>query len=202
MTMATTLNPRVRCIRAIKAAERALGMDDSAHRQLVRELAGQHSMTKCDLGQLRAIRDHLNAKTGGFVGKPTKWRPDCGAMIGKIEALLADMRLPWKYARSILKRVSADKLRGEPGTDRLEWAQPAHLQKVIAALTYEQEKRWLESQVDELLAEQGLTRADLPALCAEAGIEWRKDWPRRRDVATRYKSMLIAHRDRTEAAHD
>ena len=54
---------RTRLIRAIKAAERALGIDQDAHRHLVHEIAASDSLTRCTLGQLRAILDHLNRKT-------------------------------------------------------------------------------------------------------------------------------------------
>lgn len=56
------------------------------------------------------------------------------AMITKIEALLADMRLPWSYADGIVKQMY--------GIERCAWARtPAQLKAVIAALYNLQKKK-------------------------------------------------------------
>lgn len=181
---------RTRLIRAIKAAERALGMDDDGHRQLVREIASADSLTRCNLGQLRAILDHLNRKTGGYKDKPRRPRPGTDDQLAKIEAQLTDMRLPWSYAQAILKRVSAED--GQPGVDRFEWATPQHLAKLIAALDYEQAKRHASESVTRALAERGLGPHDLPGLCAAAGIPWHAGWARKPAIAKRYLQMVLA----------
>lgn len=57
-------NPRTIRIRAIKAAERSLDIDESAHRQLVANLVGKVSLKDCTQGELDAILDHLNKRSG------------------------------------------------------------------------------------------------------------------------------------------
>ena len=51
----------------------------------------------------------------------------------KIEAQLADMGLPWAYADSILLRMHL--------VESIRFAKPDQLRDVVAALTYEQERR-------------------------------------------------------------
>lgn len=183
---------RTRLIRAIKAAERKLGMDEDAHRLLVFQLVGKRSLTECDLGRLKTLRAHLNAKTGGHPGKPKAARPGAGDLLAKIEAQLADMQLPWSYAQAILRRVSACKALGEPGTERFEWARPEHLHKVVAALAYEQEKRAVSESVKSALIERNFARHDLPFICAEAGVSWRADWERKPSIARIYLQLVLA----------
>lgn len=55
---------RGRLIRAIKTAERALGIDEDGHRSVVGVVAGRDSLTQCDLGKLKAILTHLNQRSG------------------------------------------------------------------------------------------------------------------------------------------
>ena len=191
---ATTDNARLmrtRRIKAIKAAERQLGLEQPEHVVMVREFAGCDSLTQCTLPQLNAILSHLNERTGGgFKGKPERHRPGTGAQLEKIEAQLADMKLPWPYALAILKRVSSE--RGQPGVDRWEWAKPEHLAKVIAALDYEQRRRWGEEAVTYALKAAGLSADDLPRLVRAHGIPWDEKWARKPATANLYR-QAIAH---------
>jgi phage gp16-like protein len=157
--------------RAVHAACRQLGMDEETRRDMLQAQAGVRSTTKLDMAACEKVLEHLRrvgaARTpkqrhvGQHKDNPQTNRPGAGDLMGKIEAQLADMKLPWSYAESILKRVSADKVAGVPGVEKLEWAKPEHLRKVVAALAYEQEKRGLLAHVDELLAQGGKTRDDL-----------------------------------------
>lgn len=184
-----TIAPRlVARRRAVHAACRQLGMDEDTRRNMLQNVASVRSTTKLSLEACNLVLDHLRQRgaertpkarnVGQHPGTPETNRPGAGELIGKIEAQLADMQLPWKYAVSILKNVSADKRAGKLGVEKLEWATPEQLHKVVAALTYEQEKRGLLEAVDIRLREIGKTRADVAAFIASKDPSYRKDWTR------------------------
>lgn len=180
--------------RAVHAACRQLGMDEETRRDMLQNVAGVRSTTLLNLDACDKVLDHLHSRgaalnpkmrnVGNHPGTPETHRPGCGALIGKIEAQLASMKLPWKYALSILKNISADKRAGKPGVDKLEWATPDHLHKVVAALDYEQKKRWRLATVDEILSTMGKTRDDAAALVAIQYPSYKRDWTRDKKVLT------------------
>ncbi|PND33757.1 regulatory protein GemA, partial [Achromobacter pulmonis] len=72
----------------------------------------------------------------------------------KIEAYLADMKLPWSYADTIARQ--------QTGIERVAWLRKQEdLRGVIAALHVEQGKRGLLETLDERLAALGMTREGL-----------------------------------------
>lgn len=197
-------------IRAIKVRQRELGMADEAYRALLRRVSQERlgeaydSCSTMPLKGLYAVLDEMRrltgegAKASNLLGKPTTWRDGCGDLIGKIEAQLTDMKLPWKYARAVLKRVSSSGKSGS-GTDRLEWATANALGKVVAALDYEQEKRQLAATVLEELAHIGMTEADIPRLLpSECSLRLAK-WARDTRVMRRLRGAIAARRDALEA---
>lgn len=197
-------------IRAIKARQRELGMADEAYRALLRRVTLKHlgeahdSCANMPLKGLYAVLDEMRRLTGetsqasNMLGKPATWRDGCGELIGKIEAQLTDMKLPWKYARAVLKRVSSSGTSGS-GTDRLEWANAKALGKVVAALDYEQEKRQLAATVLDELAHIGMTEADIPRLLpSECSLRLTK-WSRDTRVMRRLRGAIAA---RAQAAQE
>ncbi|HJW23786.1 MAG TPA: regulatory protein GemA [Rhodocyclaceae bacterium] len=145
--------------RAVHAACRELGMDDDTRRDMMQRVAGVRSTTDLDLRKADLVLDHLN-KSGAKLGKKDvgrrKDKPKDAAItdqVAKIEAQLADMKLPWQYAHSMARHMFK--------VERLEWCNGAQLGKIIAALAYEQEKRALLEQVDGLLRAAGKTQDDL-----------------------------------------
>lgn len=197
-------------ISAIKARQGELGMADEAYRIMLRRVslkAVGRAIDSCadmPLKGLYAVLDEMrrmggeNVPAPAYPGKPTKWRNGCGDLVGKIEAQLTDMKLPWQYARAILKRTSAQ---GQAvGTDRIEWATAKQLGKVVAALDYEQEKRHLADTVRDELKASGYTEADIPRLLpSESGVHLDK-WDRNKRVMLRLRAALAARR--AAAAHD
>lgn len=151
--------------RAVHAACRQLAMDEDTRRGMLATVTGQRSTKDLDLAQCEAVLEHLRklgakrpakaraaAPVGHHPGYPQRVRPETGDMISKIEAQLADMRLPWAYLTGatpgrdcMLKRLA--------GVDDIRWAKADGLRAVIAALHTEQGKRH---------AAQTLTREHIP----------------------------------------
>lgn len=125
--------------RALFAACRALGMDEDARRDMLQAVVGVRSTRDLNPLQWARVLDHLNRITGYDNGrKPNKPAPDKAALMGKIEAQLADMKLPWHYLTSA--RHGKSMVQRLAGVDALEFATPAGLQKIVAALAYRQKK--------------------------------------------------------------
>lgn len=130
-------------IAKIKIAQKQLGLDDGAYRDLLKRITGKDSSTKLNEKQLEAVISEL--KSYGF--KPTapaKYgrKPNIGKAHGsrkvkvdKIEALLADMDKHWNYAHSIAKKVTkGEKL-------NVDFCSDEELTKIISALTRTQNYR-------------------------------------------------------------
>lgn len=176
--------------KAVFAACRQLNMDEDARRDMLRQVVGVDSTTRLTMDTAQAVLDHLrkvgavrpgkSRNVGQHPGAPTKARPGADAMVGKIEAQLADMGLAWEYARQILIRVSGGwQQPGKLGIEAFEFAPAAELKKVIAALAYEQEKRQLLDAVDEVLTATGRTRADVAELVPHLPAHVLAGWERK-----------------------
>ena len=130
---AMSRSKRTRELAAIHLAARDLGLDRSAYEGVLFAVARVRSAAHLDAGGRAAVLDHFRAR-GWTPRRPKrshhKGRPqnldsdDRGPQLRKIEALLADARLPWAYADGIAKRMFR--------IDRLQFCQPHQLQKVIA----------------------------------------------------------------------
>ena len=125
-------------IRAIHAACRAAGIDDSERKRLQMSVIGKASSKDMDLPELNRFLDHLNQAAGyvGPIGKPAGIAAD--PQLQKIEALLADMKLPWAYIHR--SKAGPSMVRRLTGKDRIEWADAAGKQAVITALVKRQHK--------------------------------------------------------------
>jgi len=125
-------------IRAIHAACRAAGLDEEARHDLQRSLIGKASLSDMTLPELNTLLDHINGASGytGHAGKPKGI--DADPQLQKIEALLADMKLPWAYIHK--SKAVPSMVRRLTGKDRVEWADAAGKQAVIAALVRRQQK--------------------------------------------------------------
>lgn len=147
----------------IHIAKKELGLDDDTYRAMLTQVIEVDKARRLSVEGIKmyyngvvsakglsaagraAVLEHL--KASGFKGKKTyAKRPhttDNKAQLLKIEALLADMGLPWDYltARqqgkdgktlSMVERLT--------GIKRLEWCNKTQLSKVIAALAIHQKK--------------------------------------------------------------
>ena len=125
----------------IHIAKVQLGMDDSTYRDMLGSF-GVESSKEADIQTLNAILFHL--ESCGFVEKKTvkkgfkkplkvdENRPE-SALLGKIEALLADGKLSWAYGHGIAKKMF--------GIERLDWCDCQQLRNVVAALEYNAKRK-------------------------------------------------------------
>ena len=183
---------RSRLIKLIHVARRDLNMEDSDYRAMLAAmpaLEGQTSTAKLSVPNLERVLEAL--KQRGFKVRPnrkTKGKPhnfDSNAMplmITKIEALLADMKLPWSYADGIANNMF--------GIQKCSWIrQPDQLTALIAALYVEQQKRSLLSEVEASFKERGID-ADVFAKTNSL----RKNWQRNRKVLSKILEQLPSQR--------
>ena len=92
----------------IHIAKSQLGLDEDAYRAMLLSVGGV--MSAKDLTPLGAAKVLAHLEKFGF--RPSKQfgrRPSVGALrnplVGKIEALLAEQKLPWSYADGIVRRM-------------------------------------------------------------------------------------------------
>lgn len=117
----------------IHIAKVQLGLDDDAYRAILVQVTGKTSSKDLTWQGRKALLDHFK-KIGFKVNAKAAGRPapvvakDRQALIGKIEAQLAEAGKPWIYADAMAKRICK--------VDRIEWCEPEHLTKIIAALSY------------------------------------------------------------------
>lgn len=126
-------------IQLIHVACQKISMDDETYRNLLLDRFKVSSSKDLNEYQRRQLLDHF--KTLGFkvVSKHVKptIKPELQALLDKIEALLADMKLPWAYLTahkpgqlSMLKRLA--------GVDQVSWANADGLRAIITALAKRQ----------------------------------------------------------------
>lgn len=131
---------RHRLYGAIQIAAQDAGLirngDDTAFREMLKAQTGETSRTKCSEQQLTQVLLHLRGEKPAARKPidPTQGRPAVldnpddplyGHMT-KVEAFLAEAKLPWNYAHGIGRRMYA--------TERLEWLGRDELVGVITAL--------------------------------------------------------------------
>lgn len=154
----------------IHIGRQQLGMDDETYREMLRRVSAAHGAERSSAGDLDArqldavVRElhRLGAparprrhRPGNFPGRPGNFDRLPGE-IAKVEALLADMKLPWAYADAIARTMF--------GVQRVAWLRKSdQLTALIAALHVEQKKRWLASAIDRRLKELAWTDTDLTA---------------------------------------
>lgn len=126
-------------IQLIHVARKKIGMDDETYRNLLKDRFGASSSKGLSAQERRQLLDHFKKLGFKVVSKHVKptIKPELQALLDKIEALLADMKLPWAYLTahkpgqpSMLKRLA--------GVDQISWANADGLRAIIAALTNRQ----------------------------------------------------------------
>ena len=176
----------------IHIARQQLGLDDADYRALLGRVAGVTSSKQ--LNDRTAGRVLRELERLGFQPKPgtkTRGKPhnfnQMREEITKIEALLADMKLPWSYADSIAKRMYK--------IERCAWLKrPDHFAGIIAALHVEQKKQGLKSELEGLLDELGYQGPERTAVLEQLPDGWERKVPI-------MKSMIAAlHQEQREKA--
>lgn len=131
-------------VRAIHAACRKLGMDDTERKEMQLQLVGKDSLSAMTLDELDTVLDHLNRGRPAYPGRPAT--VDRVPLLTKIEALLADMGLPWSYADRIGENVTGGK-RDPAAIQRLAWIKrDDHLVAIVAALDKRHRKQVTEAR--------------------------------------------------------
>lgn len=165
---------RNKCIAAIHAAKRDLGMDDDTYRTMLATETGKRSAKDLSISEMNKVLDRC--RKAGAKLKPRKQvaqhpgRPhnlETSMQLRKVEALLAELGTPWSYADGIARQ--------QTGIAKVAWVNPRQLRAVIAALTVELEKRELLRQVN-----QQLRRMDISLECFEQTNKLKEGWQRNR----------------------
>lgn len=150
---------------AIHVARRQIDLADADYRALLQRVAGvkssadimSHEKADAVLDALSRLGfKHKRSTPGKMPGTPATLERE--PYLQKIEALLADMELPWAYAEAIAANITGG---AKPESiKRLEWVrQTKHLVGIIAALHREKAKRLAKArdELGVLLAQRDLT---------------------------------------------
>ncbi len=124
----------------IHIAKKQLCMDDGTYRKMLLNVAGASSAADLDgLGRSAVIAHlkscgfkpvHKTAKGSGMHRTPPKHK---AALLYKIEAILAELKLPWGYVDGMSKKMFQ--------IDKARWLDTNQLHKVMVALLYHQKRR-------------------------------------------------------------
>jgi phage gp16-like protein len=175
-------------IAAIQIARQQLDMEETAYRDMLERVSRAHgkaARSAADLSQdqrqavLEELR-RLGATRAPRVdaGKPHNFASAAmPALITKVEALLADMKLSWSYADAIAQRQS--------GIAKVAWVRDADgLRAIIAALSVEQSKRALDHAVAQQLERLGWQPSDVAQRLPALRASWRRHRPSLEQVLT------------------
>lgn len=128
---------RSKMLARVHIAKDAIGMDDETYRGMLVNSFGVDSAGKLNPELLRQLMQSLEREARkkappDFPGRPRNIEPrgpDEGSrsrQLRKIEALLAEAKLPWAYADGIARRVCK--------VEKVTWVETRDLRKIIAAL--------------------------------------------------------------------
>lgn len=121
---------RARLIQLIHVGKAKLGLDAPTYRAMLENIGQAASCAAMSFSNLHKVLEHLKASgfaaTGraAYPGRPNTC--DSKPMLLKIEALLADRKLSWKYASAIALRMFKK--------ERLDFCSDAELHAIITAL--------------------------------------------------------------------
>ena len=114
----------------IHIGKKQLRIDDDMYREMLEKVTGKRSCAGMHISELYLVLQRL--QKSGFKAKKPQFgkRPNPSksrtAMMGKVEALLADSGLHWNYAHAMAKRMFK--------VDKVDWLKTQDLHKLIAAL--------------------------------------------------------------------
>lgn len=176
----------------IHIAKQQLDMEDDIYRGLLARVAGVRSSKELNDRQADLVLREFERL--GFKPKPStksKGKPknfdQMPARITKIEALLADMRLPWAYADALARQMFK--------VDRVSWLKlPKQLDAMIAALHVEQEKRQLLSNVEALCKELGIDAPERMAGLEQLPEGWQRQRPILRLLVDALNAAVVQRR--------
>lgn len=130
---------RHRDLAVIHANKKELGMDDDTYRDFLESLTSKRSAAELTDWERFVVIKRMG-ELGGKAKtkrKRVKASPDKQPLLSKVYALLYHMELSIEYAESTLKQMF-----GEEAPDKLEWATPTQLHKLVAALEYHKRRNF------------------------------------------------------------
>ncbi len=177
---------RTRLLAAVHAAKRDLGLDEETYRAMLTNETGKHSAADMSIKELNQVIDRMRKsgakksprkRVGEFPGRPHNL--ESNAMLGKIEALLAELKAPWSYADAIA--------RNQTGIGKVAWVRKKEqLQAIITALSVELEKRNLLTRVEELIQGMHCTTEYI-----EENFKLKSGWKRHRPTLKKLIQHLL-----------
>jgi phage gp16-like protein len=129
-------------LKIIHICKKDLGLDDETYRDMLHSLTGKTSakdmdykerwQVLCEMQRLLGRDNRLKAARK-HPGRPANGIPGKDALIGKIEALLAEAKLPWAYVNGMAKKMFS--------IDVIQWCDPDQLWRIVAALEYNKNRK-------------------------------------------------------------
>lgn len=124
-------------IAKIHIGKSQLQMDNDSYRALLYRTAKKSSCTEMTVIELEAVLKEMKRlgftpKRAGTGRKPSVAKSKT-ALLSKIEAILADLRLSWSYAEGMAKQMF--------GRKKIEWLNVIETQKLLQALIYHQRRQ-------------------------------------------------------------
>ncbi len=114
----------------IHMGKKALNLDEDTYRDMLESVTGKRSAKDMAMDDLLKVIQHLDQL--GFskrdFGKKPKVKLTKEALIGKIEAHLAEQKLHWNYAVGMAKKMFQK--------EALEFCTENELWRIVAALEY------------------------------------------------------------------
>ncbi len=138
MANVTNSSNRNNDLAMIHIAKAQLGLDDDTYRSMLYTLARVYSAADLDYAGRMKVLEHMKSK-GGFKSASSKpaVNKQKQALIGKIAALIADMKLTWAYVDGIAKQMYK--------RDKVQWCTPYELRGIVTALIKKQEATYGKS---------------------------------------------------------
>lgn len=125
-------------IAKIHIGKKELGFDDDTYRDVLWRVTGKRSCSDMSIAELKAVIADM--QKAGFKVKPAKKhgkKPDVTAhkkeLIRKIEAMLADMSLPWAYADGMAQNMFK--------VAKVQWLGEDKLRRLMQALAVYQRRQ-------------------------------------------------------------
>lgn len=173
----------------IHVAKQQLGLEDETYRALLARVSGVRSAKELTDKQASMVLKEFERL--GFKPLPSKSKGkphnfnSLPNQVQKIEALLADIGMPWAYADAIARQMFK--------VQRVAWlSKPAQLDAIIAALHVEQEKRQLLATIDCLLDSLGEDKANRPAALEQLPEVWQRQRPIMRALVETLSAVVAA----------
>ena len=195
------MRPRATLIKLVHMGARKLFPEDEDRRAWQKTRTGHASCKDMSDRQLDSLVGELRQK-GAIENRPPRRAGrvpfNRSPYMRKIEAQLADMKLPWSYAEALAWRITGGKglkPHSQPGVERLEWVRSeTHFRAIIAALHVEQKKRGTMQFITEMLRDLGLDFDYVDDLLPAKlrGVKWQRHLPTLEAVAEHLDQRLLA----------